>query len=169
VASARAGNVIGGGDWAENRLIPDIIRAYASKQPLVVRNVDSVRPWQFVLEPLYGYMKLGEKLLSHGKSFSGGWNFGPGAFENYSVNDVVNEMKKQIAITVESPKAKEKLHEAGLLKLDITKAVNHLDWKPRLDFENTIRFTVNGYVQELENNPDLYQNRVEQIKQYCNA
>lgn len=169
VASARAGNVIGGGDWAENRLIPDIIRAYASKQPLVVRNVDSVRPWQFVLEPLYGYMKLGEKLLSHGKSFSGGWNFGPGAFENYSVNDVVNEMKKQIAITVESPKAKEKLHEAGLLKLDITKAVNHLDWKPRLDFENTIRFTVNGYVQEIENNPDLYQNRVEQIKQYCNA
>lgn len=169
VASARAGNVIGGGDWAGNRLIPDIIRAYESNQPLTVRNVDSVRPWQFVLEPLYGYLKLGEKLFHQGKVFSGGWNFGPGAFENYSVSDVVNEMKKQIAINIESPKNAEKPHEAGLLKLDITKAVNLLGWKPRLDFEKTIQFTVKGYLEELDKNTSLYQSRVEQIKQYCNA
>lgn len=169
VASARAGNVIGGGDWADNRLIPDIIRAYESKKSLTVRNVDSVRPWQFVLEPLFGYLKLGEKLFNHGKEFSGGWNFGPGAFENYSVADVVNEMKKQIDITIESPKTTEKLHEAGLLKLDITKAVNKLDWKPRLDFKKTIEFTVKGYLQEQNNNSSVYQSRVEQIKNYCNA
>ena len=169
VASARAGNVIGGGDWAENRLIPDIIRAYETKKPLFIRNVDSVRPWQFVLEPLFGYLKLGEKLFSHGKTFSGGWNFGPGAFENYSVSDVVNEMKKLIKIEIDSPKATEKLHEAGLLKLDITKAVNKLDWKPKLDFEKTIQFTVDGYVQELNKTNTVYESRVEQIKQYCNA
>lgn len=169
VASARAGNVIGGGDWAENRLIPDIIRAYESKTPLTIRNASSVRPWQFVLEPLYGYLKLGEKLSRHGKEFSGGWNFGPGAFENYSVSDLVGEMKKMIPVDVTAPAAAEKLHEAGLLKLDITKAVNHLSWKPRLDFEKTIQFTVDGYVQELQNNFALYQKRVEQIKQYCNA
>ena len=169
VASARAGNVIGGGDWAGNRLIPDIIRAYESNQPLTVRNIDSVRPWQFVLEPLYGYLKLGEKLFHQGKGFSGGWNFGPGAFENYSVSDVVNEMKKQIAINIESPKNAEKLHEAGLLKLDITKAVNLLGWKPRLDFEKTIHFTVKGYLEELDKNTSLYQSRVEQIIHYCNA
>lgn len=169
VASARAGNVIGGGDWADNRLIPDIFRAYTSKQALTVRNGNSVRPWQFVLEPLFGYLKLGEKLFRQGKTFSGGWNFGPGAFENFSVDDVVNELKKNINISVELPKSQEKLHEAGLLKLDITKAVNQLNWKPRLNFEQTIQFTVNGYLHELENSSNLYQNRVEQIKQYCNA
>lgn len=168
VASARAGNVIGGGDWADNRLIPDIIRAYKSKSPLTIRNGNSIRPWQFVLEPIFGYLKLGEKLLKHGKTFSGGWNFGPGAFENYSVNDVVAEVKKQINISIELPKSQEKLHEAGLLKLDITKAVNNLGWKPRLNFEQTIQFTIEGYLNE-ESSSDLYQSRIEQIKKYCNA
>lgn len=169
VASARAGNVIGGGDWAENRLIPDVMRAYQSKQAMVVRNASSVRPWQFVLEPLYGYLKLGEKLYHNGKTFSGGWNFGPGAFENYNVNDVVTEITKTMKVKVDLPASTEKLHEAGLLKLDITKAVNYLDWKPRLDFQKTIQFTVNGYLQEMESGGSLYQSRVEQIKQYCNA
>ncbi len=168
VASGRAGNVIGGGDWAENRIIPDMIRAYQSKQTSVIRNPNSVRPWQFVLEPLFGYLKLGEKLLTNGKTFSGGWNFGPSAFENYSVGDVVKEVKKIIpSIQIDSPNVSQKLHEAGLLKLDITKAVNLLGWKPRLNFEETIKFTIDGYLQELDSQNIIYDCRVKQIEAYC--
>ncbi len=179
VASARAGNVIGGGDWADNRIIPDMIKAYSAGLPSIIRNPNSVRPWQFVLEPLFGYLKLGEKLFTDGKSFSGGWNFGPAAFENYSVNDVVCEVRKIIpTIKIDAPIATEKLHEAGLLKLDITKAVNFLGWKPKLDFEQTIQFTIEGYLQELKKekpavdegvNSEIYNCRVEQIKKYCNS
>lgn len=169
VASGRAGNVIGGGDWADNRIIPDMIRAYQTDQTSVIRNPNSVRPWQFVLEPLFGYLKLGEKLFTNGKSFSGGWNFGPSAFENYSVGDVVNEVKKRIpSIKIDTPKATDKLHEAGLLKLDITKAVNLLDWKPRLNFEETIQFTINGYLEELNSQNNIYDCRVKQIEEFCN-
>jgi CDP-glucose 4,6-dehydratase len=146
------------------------MRAYRSGQAVEIRNAASVRPWQFVLEPVYGYLKLGEKLLSHGKEFSGGWNFGPAAYENYSVGDVVEELRRTIpAVRIESPRTSEKRHEAGLLKLDITKAVNLLGWKPRLDFEQTIRFTLEGYLEELSGSGDLYKSRVEQIKKYCSA
>jgi CDP-glucose 4,6-dehydratase len=169
VASGRAGNVIGGGDWADNRILPDMMRAYKNQEVSSIRNPNSVRPWQFVLEPLFGYMKLGEKLWTNGKTFSGGWNFGPAAFENYSVGDVVNEVKKIIStIKIDSPVETEKLHEAGLLKLDITKAVNLLDWKPKLNFEETIQFTINGYLDELDPQNDIYDCRVKQIKAYCN-
>ncbi|MES2568254.1 MAG: CDP-glucose 4,6-dehydratase [Bacteroidota bacterium] len=168
VASGRAGNVIGGGDWADNRIIPDMIRAYESDQTSVIRNPGSVRPWQFVLEPLFGYLKLGEKLWANGKSFSGGWNFGPAAFENYTVGDVVAEVKKIVpVIKIDSTVSSEKLHEAGLLKLDITKAVNQLGWKPKLNFEETIRFTIDGYLEELKSGNDIYQCRVKQIESYC--
>ena len=169
VASARAGNVIGGGDWADNRILPDMIKAYQNDEISTIRNPNSVRPWQFVLEPLFGYLKLGEKLWTEGKSFSGGWNFGPAAFENYSVGDVVNEVKKIIpTIKIDSPLATEKLHEAGLLKLDITKAVNQLGWKPKLNFEETIQFTINGYLDELNSKNTIYECRVKQIEAYCN-
>jgi CDP-glucose 4,6-dehydratase len=168
IASGRAGNVIGGGDWAENRIIPDMMRGYKNFSITVVRNPDSVRPWQHVLEPLSGYLKLGEKLFTGGKKFSGGWNFGPAAYENYTVGDVVSEVRKNIPeIKIDSPKQTEKLHEAGLLKLDITKAVNLLDWKPRLNFEQTIKFAVDGYKAEISNKDKVYGSRVEQIKAYC--
>lgn len=168
VASGRAGNVIGGGDWAENRIIPDMIRGLEKKETISVRNPQSVRPWQHVLEPVFGYLKLGEKLLNHGKEFSGGWNFGPSSYENYSVGDVVNEIKKLVpSIKIDTPTNTEKLHEAGLLKLDVTKAINKLDWKPKLNFQETIKFTIDGYLKELEGTKDLYESRVEQIKQYC--
>ena len=168
IASARAGNVIGGGDWAENRIIPDIIRSHINKTNLVLRNPKSVRPWQFVLEPVFGYLKLAEKLHANGKKYSGGWNFGPDPSGAYNVEQVVNEVKKRIPeIKVSAPEMKDKLHEAALLKLDITKATTDLDWKPHLDFEQTIAFTVNGYLQELKAGTDVYVARIEQIKQYC--
>ena len=169
VASGRAGNVIGGGDWADNRIIPDMMRAYVSNQLSEIRNPNSVRPWQFVLEPIFGYMKLAEKLLVEGKKFAGGWNFGPSSFENYSVGDVVNEVKKSIpSIKIDAPNSNEKLHEAGLLKLDITKAVNYLEWKPKLNFEETIQFTIQGYMEEGNSLNNIYDCRVNQIKSYCN-
>ena len=169
VASGRAGNVIGGGDWADNRIIPDMMRAYESDQLSEIRNPNSVRPWQFVLEPIFGYMKLAEKLLVEGKKFAGGWNFGPSSFENYSVGDVVNEVKKSIpSIKIDAPNSNEKLHEAGLLKLDITKAVNYLEWKPKLNFEETIQFTIQGYMEEGNSLNNIYDCRVNQIKSYCN-
>jgi len=169
VASGRAGNVIGGGDWADNRIIPDMMRAHESNQISEIRNPNSVRPWQFVLEPIFGYLKLAEKLLTEGKKFAGGWNFGPSAFENYSVGDVVNEVKKIIpSIKIDAPLSAEKLHEAGLLKLDITKAVNYLGWKPKLNFEETIKSTIEGYLDELSNLNNIYDCRVNQIKSYCN-
>jgi len=169
VATGRAGNVIGGGDWAENRIIPDIIRAFQNNEASQVRNLNSVRPWQFVLEPVFGYMKLAEQLFHNGKSFSGGWNFGPSSYENYTVGDVVNEVKKIIpTLKIESPFVTEKLHEAGLLKLDITKAVNQLGWKPRLNFEETIKFTIDGYIEEFSILNNIYDCRVKQIKSYCN-
>ena len=169
IASGRAGNVIGGGDWADNRIIPDMIRAHQNNSELVVRNPNSVRPWQFVLEPVFGYLRLGEKLFTHKKQFSGGWNFGPESNANYNVNQVVTEVRKLLPqIKVTSPKTEEKLHEAGLLKLDITKAVMQLDWKPRLNFERTIAYTINGYLEELKAGTDVYAARLEQLKQYCN-
>lgn len=168
IASGRAGNVIGGGDWALNRIIPDIYRAYQKGDAAIIRNPNSVRPWQFVLEPVYGYLKLAEKLYTHGKTFSGGWNFGPAAYENYSVNDVVNEIKKHLPnLKLDMPAFKEKLHEAGLLKLDITKAVNLLSWTPKLNFEKTIQFTMKGYLDEKSNSNNVYESRVKQIEAYC--
>jgi CDP-glucose 4,6-dehydratase len=170
VASGRAGNVIGGGDWADNRVIPDMMRAYEAKQNVSVRNPSSVRPWQFVLEPVYGYMRLAEKLMREGKQFEGGWNFGPSSFESYTVGDVVKEVQKLLpAIKIETPELTEKKHEAGLLKLDVTKAVNLLNWKPKLNFEQTIQFTVDGYKDEMEQTKDLYTCRVKQITNYCNT
>lgn len=170
IASARAGNVIGGGDWAENRIIPDIIRAYQSNTELVVRNANAVRPWQFVLEPVYGYLKLGQRLLIEGKEFSGAWNFGPSAYENYSVGNVIEEVMKTLpTLKIKTLNTDNKQpHEARLLKLDITKAVNLLGWKPKLNFEQTIQFSIEGYIQELGNKANCYNSRVEQINKYCN-
>lgn len=168
IASGRAGNVIGGGDWAENRILPDMMRSLMNATIAEIRNPNSVRPWQHVLEPLSGYLKLGEKLLKEGKKYSGGWNFGPAAYENYTVGDVVDQVKKNLpSIKVNTPVQTEKLHEAGLLKLDITKAVNVLQWKPKLNFEQTIKFTTDGYEVDMKAGADVYRSRVEQIKTYC--
>ena len=169
IASARAGNVIGGGDWAANRIMPDIIRSYLNKTELVIRNPNYVRPWQFVLEPVCGYLELASALYKKGKDFEGGWNFGPSSYERYTVNQVVETAKQmlpELKVRAEQPQT-EKLHESGMLQLDINKAVNLLGWKPRLDFQQTIDFTVNGYIDELRSPESLYDKRVRQIREYC--
>jgi CDP-glucose 4,6-dehydratase len=167
VASARAGNVIGGGDWAANRIVPDLMRGYYSKSEVVIRNPSYVRPWQFVLEPVYGYLKLGAKLCTEGKVFSGGWNFGPSAYENYTVGDVTEEVKKLVPdLNVKLNDTVSGVHEAGQLRLDISKAVNFLQWKPRLDFEKTISFTVKGYLSDFDGKIPVYDARVKQIREF---
>lgn len=166
IASARAGNVIGGGDWADDRIIPDYFRAMKKNEKLEIRNPYATRPWQHVLEPISGYLSLGESLLMGGKKSCGGWNFGPEDTSNYSVMELIDKMlilDKRGGYTI--PENTVKPHEASLLKLDISKAVNQLKWKPVLSFQETVEFTVNGYKSEIDSS-DVFQERVNQINLY---
>lgn len=165
-ATARAGNVIGGGDWAENRIVPDIFRAVQKKEKIVLRNPRSVRPWQFVLEPLMGYLFLCHALSQRGKEMSGGWNFGPESGSERSVEDLTKAILGFFPGTeYEVAEEREKLHETGYLKLDITKSKKHLGWQPVLSFEEAVRFTVTGYQDETESK-DLFTSRMKQIDEY---
>jgi len=131
VATARAGNVIGGGDWASDRLVPDIIRAFTLAQPVIVRNPSAVRPWQHVLEPLSGYLTLAEHLYQQGAKFEGGWNFGPSDSDAKPVSHLVAEMSRlwgEAATWQAVPDTT--LHEAHLLRLDSSKARTILHWHP---------------------------------------
>ncbi|HOY95435.1 MAG TPA: CDP-glucose 4,6-dehydratase [Catalimonadaceae bacterium] len=167
VASGRAGNVIGGGDWAENRIIPDVFRAVQQNKPVEVRNPHSTRPWQFVLEPVFGYMKLAEKLWNSPSQYQSGWNFGPLDNHNYSVGQLLEKVQARIpSLEIQSPQLTEKPHEAHLLKLDISKAVTQLNWRPLLNFHQTVEFTVQGYLDELTPGKDLYEARLAQIEAY---
>jgi CDP-glucose 4,6-dehydratase len=144
LASARAGNVIGGGDWAEDRLVPDFFRALDAGEPLVIRSPHAVRPWQHVLEPLSGYLQLAEKLAEGGRDFAGGWNFGPGEASERTVGFVAGALADQLGGKVEITNAPQ-LHEAGLLRLDSTKAVTKLGWSPRWPLETALERTADWH------------------------
>lgn len=147
IASARAGNVIGGGDWCENRLVPDIIRALLSNSPIELRNPNATRPWQHVLEPLSGYLKLGALLLEGNSQYAEGWNFGPFVHEVQSVKTVVETMLKMTGKGTWIDRSEGiKQHEANLLILDITKAIQRLKWMPTLTFDENIRLTLDWYL-----------------------
>lgn len=147
LATARAGNVIGGGDWGKDRLIPDIMKATAKREPVVIRNPHSVRPWQHVLESLSGYLLLGQKLLNGDAPVADSWNFGPMTQDSATVHSVVKDIHKfwratNFAITAG---ATEKLHEARMLRLDTSKANSQLQWLPVWDYDETISKTVEWY------------------------
>lgn len=144
LASARAGNVIGGGDWCENRLLPDIVRALMQGSSIETRNPNSVRPWQHVLEPLSGYMMLAEK-LSKDNTHATSYNFGPKASDNRTVEDVIKTALKTWPGQYHSNKSSGAPHEAGLLMLDINKACAQLNWHPKWDFETAIGKTMRWY------------------------
>ncbi|MBE0651542.1 MAG: CDP-glucose 4,6-dehydratase [Bacteroidales bacterium] len=166
IASVRAGNVIGGGDWANDRIVPDFFRSVQRNEILKIRYPNATRPWQHVLEPLSGYLLLGAKLLTEGKIYSGGWNFGPLGDAHHSVETLI---KKTIHILGKGEykpiENLEKLHEAHLLKLDISKAIHYLKWNPTLNFDETVRFTVDGYKSEWEAT-DVYRSRVDQVQSF---
>ncbi len=146
-ATARAGNVIGGGDWAKDRIIPDCIRALSKGEPLVVRNPNATRPWQHVLDPLSGYLLLTQRLFEDPERFSGPWNFGPMENDHIRVIDLANKFTaawgdgKTPAIQSETNAP----HEAHLLRLYIDKAINELHWKPLLGGGDSIDWTVEWY------------------------
>lgn len=147
VAITRAGNVIGGGDWAADRIVPDCIRAWASGQHVDVRNADATRPWQHVLEPLSGYLALGADLYRRSDLHSQAYNFGPSAQQNHTVKDLIDEMAKHWGKVRwnDVSKSTEHVHEAGLLRLNCDKALFDLKWLPTLQFEETVRMTIEWY------------------------
>ncbi len=168
IASARAGNVIGGGDWAKDRIIPDIIKALRKKETIIIRNPKSIRPWQHVLEPLSGYLQLGVKLLENPVKFTGAWNFGPFAEDNLMVEELVFKAIKvwghgdfSIPINLNQP------HEAGLLKLDINKSLNELKWKPKWNASEAIEKTLNWYQESIgiENTISLINKNIDDYNQ----
>ena len=167
IASARAGNVIGGGDWAPYRIVPDFFRAMKENKKLVIRNPEAVRPWQHVLEPLSGYLLLGSMLWIEGKRFSGGWNFGPVETNTSSVKELIEAIMKVCGKGgYKIPPTDKVPHEAQLLKLDISKANYLLKWRPVLDFMETVEFTATGYMDELSGKSNLYSCRKTQLKKF---
>jgi CDP-glucose 4,6-dehydratase len=146
IASVRAGNVIGGGDWSENRLIPDIVRSISNGQEIIIRNPYAVRPWQHVLEPVFGYLQLAFALDQNPIKYSGAWNFGPYDADNLPVLaiakkaiEIWGEGAYKVQIDTNAP------HEAGLLKLDISKVVNILNWKPHMNTLQAITKSIQWY------------------------
>jgi CDP-glucose 4,6-dehydratase len=152
VASARAGNVIGGGDWADNRLVPDLIRAFLSGQTATIRNPSATRPWQFVLEPIRGYLLLAERLCTdEGPSFAEAWNFGPNDDDIRDVAWVANRMCALWGRATWHTDTREHPHEAFTLRLDSSKAKQRLEWSPILDLETALAWAMRWYHGYAEN------------------
>ena len=165
MATARAGNVIGGGDWALDRLIPDCVRSINANIPIEIRNPVAVRPWQHVLEPLSGYLLLGEKLLTEGKKYADGFNFGPNEDSVLTVADVAQRAVKaygkgEVVVGPKSP-----LHEAGLLMLNIEKAEKVLGWTPTLTADEAINNTIEWY-KRFYNKEAMFEFTMKQIAEY---
>jgi len=154
LASVRAGNVIGGGDWAKDRLIPDIIKAFLNNQSVVIRNPQSLRPWQYVLEPLRGYLMLAEKLYDNGIDYADAWNFGPSEYDHQTVFGILENIG-----ALWGPQAKWEMgqgsqpHEANMLKLDCSKARLRLGWQPVVNLTKAIDWTVSWY-KVFQDNPN---------------
>ena len=165
LASARAGNVIGGGDWAADRLIPDFFRSIDSNRTLRIRSPQAVRPWQHVLDPLSGYLILAEKLVTKGNNFAQAWNFGPEQSGAKTVSWILDRLSKKFNNSKwETEKIKQQ-HEASLLKLDISKAKSKLGWLPRWPLETAIDNTVEWY-QAFKENDNMEEFSIKQIKVY---
>jgi CDP-glucose 4,6-dehydratase len=169
LAVCRAGNVIGGGDWSANRLIPDIIGSLYSNNPVAVRNPKSVRPWQFVLEPLLGYLMLGAK-IEQSVIYAEAYNFGPDVSDTLPVLEMVDLAIKNWGmgsyVFLNSDK---ELHEAGLLKLDSSKSIARLNWKPKYSAATAIEVTINWYKEFYENPRQIATYSANQILSFVNA
>lgn len=169
IASARAGNVIGGGDWSEDRLIPDAIKAFEAKEVLVIRNPLATRPWQHVLEPLSGYLVLAQALYQEGVQFDGGWNFGPRDDDARTVQEVINLLIQNWgSLASWTQDQSEQPHEAHALKLDISKARQYLCWTPRWNLEQAIKKIVQ-WQQSYQNQGNMHAISLKQIANYQNS
>ncbi len=170
IASTRAGNVIGGGDWADDRLVPDCVKAWSTGGDVEIRSPKSTRPWQHVLEPLSGYLLLGQHLLISDKLNGEPFNFGPDPSSNYTVIELLSSLQKHWGIAdkehYQINPADRNFHEAGLLKLSCDKALAQLAWQPTLDFEETSRFTALWY-KNFYAGEDTEKLTSQQIKEYA--
>ena len=165
IASVRAGNVVGGGDWADDRIVPDCIRALEAGKPIEIRNPQAIRPWQHVLEPLSGYMLLASKMLLDPTKYCEGWNFGPRAESITPVWDVATMLTKYYGKgELEDVSDPDALHEANLLMLDISKAKFQLGWEPRTNIDQCCELTADWYKRYQQE--DVYNLCVEQINTF---
>jgi CDP-glucose 4,6-dehydratase len=166
VASVRAGNVIGGGDWSEDRIIPDIIRSvFEKKEPLTVRSPLAIRPWQHVLEPLFGYLTLAKGLYNNKTDLVGAWNFAPYESNETSVEELVKFSSKILENLRYEIKLDNTKHEAGILKLDASKARAYLKWSPILTIDETLEWTLEWY-KSYYNQKDIINFTDNQIKNF---
>ncbi len=170
IASARAGNVIGGGDWAKDRIVPDCMRAWNKHKIVEIRNPNATRPWQHVLEPLSGYLTLGCELYNNKKLNGESFNFGPASHYVHSVRKILEDLSrywdfknrsKMYKITTDA-----KFHEAGLLKLNCDKALFHLNWLPTLNYKRLIEFTGSWYSNFYKQQGNMFDNTFKQIDNY---
>jgi CDP-glucose 4,6-dehydratase len=166
LGSTRAGNVIGGGDWAKDRLIPDIVRAFLKNEVLKIRNPKATRPWQHVLEPLHGYLLLAEQLYEKGTQFAEGWNFGPSYSDSQPVDWMVKKMADLWGPTAHwEIDSTEQPHEDLMLKLDWSKATNQLGWTPKLSLDKALEWTLEWY-RACEQGSDMRDFTLKQIAQF---
>jgi CDP-glucose 4,6-dehydratase len=165
LATARAGNVVGGGDWATDRLLPDLFNSVDTGNTLVIRSPDAIRPWQHVLEPLSGYLVLAEKLYNTGETFADAWNFGPGDDSCQSVRSVIEKISIMLPELHWDLDAEEQLHEAGILKLDSSKAKNLLGWNAQWSLDKALQKTVEWY-QGWKAGEDMREKTIKQIQDF---
>ncbi len=170
IATARAGNVIGGGDWADDRLIPDIVNALCEDQTPMIRNPAAIRPWQHVLEPLSGYLELAQKLYDEGDQFSEAWNFGPELKDAKPVGWIADQLAQQWGKSQGEKKSwqadkNDHPHEAHYLKLDCSKAYSRLQWRPRWHLKQTLESIVQWH-KAYEKGSDIREITLQQILQY---
>ncbi len=171
VGITRAGNVIGGGDWAVDRIVPDCVMAWSNNQIVNIRSPHATRPWQHVLEPLSGYLVLASSLAKSRKKHGEAYNFGPPAHHNYPVSRLIDEMAKywDHVRWNDISQSQEHLLEAGLLKLNCDKALFDLQWLPTLEFEETVRLTVEWYMAYYKSQEEtMYDFSIRQIEEYSN-
>jgi len=167
VASVRAGNIIGGGDWAEDRIVPDCVRALSAGKTIQIRSPVAVRPWQHVLEPLAGYLLLASRLLTDSDHHSSAWNFGPKAEDHVPVKQLVQLILNQWGEgKMEVVSSANQLHEAGTLRLDCTKAHTELGWYPVLPLKESVRMTVEWYKEHQRDPSKLWDTTLRQIDDY---
>lgn len=170
VATTRAGNVVGGGDWAKDRIVPDCMRAWSKNEIVEIRSPRATRPWQHVLEPLSGYLTLGQQLYSQENINGESFNFGPSAQHSHTVEDILRDMSKYWDIEDPSKAYKItdniKFHEAGLLKLNCDKALFHLKWVPTLNYEQLVGFTGSWYFSFYKDQENMFDFTLAQIRKY---
>jgi len=170
MVSARAGNVIGGGDWAKDRIVPDCMNAWINSKPVEIRSPSATRPWQHVLEPVSGYLNLGQKLMEtpslHGESF----NFGPKSEHSHTVVNLLQDLGKywnfNEGMSAYSITGDIRFHEAGLLKLNCDKALFFLKWLPTLEYDQLIEFTSRWYYEFYHGNENMFAYTIDQLEKY---